>query len=97
MNIVDFIPKAPCEPISRLDLSILTGLPDRALRREIANAKLEVPIVNVGGGYYIATDPNDKNLVHYIMQETSRAIEVFNGIKACRKLARIDVNQEAFS
>lgn len=62
-SIYEYLPLgSKSTPISREELVRLMGIPDRAVREEIRMAKREVPIVNVGGGYYIADDPDDPNL-----------------------------------
>lgn len=94
MEILDYIPTYPNEPITRQELCTLTGLTDRKIRLEIQKAKEEKPIVNVGQGYYIATDPNDRNLQQYVRQELHRGREVFRSVQACRMLALEDTNQE---
>ena len=95
LDILDYIPTYPKEPITRESLVAITGLDDRAVRNAIAKAKEEKPIVNVGKGYYIATDPDDPNLKQYIYQEIHRGREVFKGIMACRMLAAEDTRQES--
>lgn len=95
MDILNFIPKGREKaPISRNELCLLTGWEDRAVRNAIHKAKEAAPIVNVGSGYYVATDPNDPNLKQYVYQEISRGREVFKGIIACRMLMNEDTNQE---
>lgn len=94
-NIYEFLPLGnEGKPISRQELVDLMGIPDRAVREEISRAKREVPIVNVGGGYYIADDPDDPNLKAYIMQETHRIQEISRGLKKHKWLFRFNKNQE---
>ena len=95
MNIVDYIPVGKnCQPKSREQLVIETGLSDRLVRREINIAKKDFPIVNVGYGYYIANDPDDPNLKAYILQETHRIREISKGLRRHKMLYRINKDQE---
>lgn len=89
-SVMNFIPEAPCEPVKRSTLVLMTGKCDRVIRHEISQLKQKYPIVNVGDGYYIATDPDDPNLLHYIRQEQSRAREIMRGIRSHRRLAKYD-------
>ena len=91
MNITDYISDTP---ISRQELCALTGLSDRKVRAEIAKAKLETPICNIGEGYFIPDNPDDPRLRQYIFQEIHRGREVFKGIMACRMLMNEDTRQE---
>lgn len=91
IDITDYITETP---ISREELCALTGLTDRQVRHEIQKAKLEMPIINVGTGYYKPTSPNDPNLKQYVFQEMHRAKEIFRGLMACRMLLNEDTNQE---
>ncbi len=85
------------KPISRQELVDLMGIPDRAVREEIRMAKRDVPIVNVGGGYYIADDPDDPNLKAYIIQETHRIKEISRGLKKHKWLYKFNKNQETLN
>lgn len=93
-SVIDHIPYFPNTPISRERLAQVTGLSDRAIRSEIQSAKMMFPIVNVGGGYYIATEPDDPNLVLYIRQEMHRIREISRGLKTHKALNRIDTQQQ---
>lgn len=94
-SIYEYLPLgSDSKPISREELVRLMGIPDRAVREEIRMAKREVPIVNVGGGYYIADDPDDPNLRAYILQETHRIREISRGLKKHKWLFRFNKNQE---
>lgn len=95
INIYAYLPiGSDSTPITREQLCNLTGLEDRAIRREIAIAKREVPIVNVGNGYYIADDPDDPNLREYIMKETHRIREISRGLRKHKWLYKINKEQE---
>ena len=96
-NILDYIPEGrSTEPISRERLMMITGMSDRAVRNSINEAKREKPIVNVGNGYYIPTDPDDPNLRAYIMQETHRIREISKGLRKHKALYKINKAQERF-
>jgi len=82
------------KPITREELCQLLGASDREVRKEICKAKREVPVINVGSGYYIADDPEDPNLKAYIMQETHRIREISKGLKKHKWLYKINKKQE---
>ena len=89
-SVMNYIPSYPETPIKRETLVWVTGRDDRAVRREIALLKRTYPIVNVGDGYYMATDPDDPNLRRYIAEETHRAREIMRGIKEHKRLLKRD-------
>ena len=64
-NITEYIPKGRKNAISRKSLSACTGLPDRQVRRLIAEARANgEPIVgSPTGGYYLAETEADVNLL----------------------------------
>lgn len=95
MNIYAYLPiGSDSVPVTREQLCQLTGLEDRAVRGEIAKAKREVPIVNVGNGYYIADDPDDPNLREYIIKEMHRIREISKGLRKHKWLYKINKKQE---
>ena len=95
IDILEFIPYGKTDsPISRESLCYLTGLSDRSVREEIARAKKEYPIINVGEGYYIPDDPDDPNLKAYILKETHRIREISKGLKRHKALYRVNKKQE---
>lgn len=89
-SVFDYLPTNAEQAISRETLAMLTGHNDREIRRTIAALKAAFPVVNVGNGYYIATDPDDPNLAHYIRQEQHRAREILKGIKSHKRLLKRD-------
>ena len=94
-NILDFIPEGTEKPpVTRETLMLLTGLTDRNIRNEINAAKRQKPIVNVGNGYYIPTDPDDPNLKAYIIQETHRIGAISRGLRKHKALYKINKGQE---
>lgn len=93
-NILDYIPEGKdTAPISRERLVMMTGLSDRRVRDEINAAKREKPIVNVGNGYYIPTDPDDPNLKAYILQEMHRIREISKGLRKHKALYKVNKAQ----
>lgn len=96
MNIIDFIPVGHDNAISRINLSQLTGIPDRKMRDCIAKARRTTPILNLqtGNGYYIPdmADPVDvAALRKFKAQESKRARSIFWSLKAANKaLAEVD-------
>ena len=89
-SVIDYLPTKAEQAVSRETLATLTGHSDRMIRRTIAALKAEYPIINVGNGYYIATDPDDPNLTHYINAEQHRAREILRGIKSHKRLLKRD-------
>lgn len=89
-SVINYIPTYPDTPVKRETLAQVTGRDDRAIRREIAILKRKYPIVNVGDGYYMATDPDDPNLRHYIAAEMHRAREIMRGVKSHKRLVKRD-------
>lgn len=80
MNIVDYIGCGKTNAITRQTLSRLTGLPDRAVRQAIENARHDGYIIlndQDGRGYYITANIDDierqyrqnerraKSILHY--------------------------------
>lgn len=55
MNIIDFIPFGKENAITREQLRLITGVPDRKMRDLISEAREELPILNLqkGDGYYM--------------------------------------------
>ena len=95
INIFDYLPLgSDSTPVTREQLVRMTGLDDRRIRRLINEAKKEVPVVNIGLGYYIADDPDDPNLKAYILSETHRIREISKGLKKHKWLYRINKDQE---
>lgn len=75
--IVGFIPIGARNAVSREYLVSVTGLSDRDVRRQIAEARHIIPIINQsdGNGYYIPdTDKMEERLEleAWLRQETSR-------------------------
>lgn len=94
-RVIDFLPLgSDSTPISRQRLVDLTGLDDRKVRMEIQQLKTEVPVINVGKGYYIADDPEDPNLRAYIIQEQHRIKQISKGLKKHKWLYKINKKQE---
>lgn len=65
MNIIDYIPQGKENKISRESLSMCTNLPDRSVRRLIseARAKGHAIVGDPEGGYYMAENEDDVNLL----------------------------------
>lgn len=85
MNIIDYIPYGKENAITREQLSKVTGLPDRAMRKEIELARRDTCIINNqnGKGYYRPTDKAE--VERYIKQEESRAKKIFMALGGARK------------
>ena len=87
MNITDYIPYGRENAVTREQLMMLTGMPDRAVREAIAQARRDTVILNLqdGNGYYRPVE-DDKPLVErFLRQETKRAKTIFYRLKAARE------------
>lgn len=91
--ITDYIPTGRENAISRADLCRLTGLADRQVRENIAQARRNTPIINLqdGDGYFIP-DPTDSGdmaqLRRYVKQEEARLKSIGWSLKAARKMLK---------
>ena len=95
MNIIDYLPIGnDGTPVTRDELVQRTGFSDRKVREEISKLKRDLPIVNVGLGYYIADDPDDPNLKAYIVAEMHRIREISRGLNKHKWLYKINKKQE---
>ena len=84
MDVKDLLKVGKENAITRYELSMLTGMPDRAVRSEIERLRREMVILNDqdGKGYYISTDPDE--IARYYRQEAARAKSIFYRLKPCR-------------
>lgn len=89
-DILDYIPTGHENAVTRSELCKRTGVPDRAMRIAIHNARRKIPILNMqdGSGYFIP----DMNLLEeqlllkrYVQQETSRLKSIGWSLKAARR------------
>ena len=97
-NIFEYLPIGKdSTPITRKELAELMDCDDRTVRDQIAKAKKEVPVINVGLGYYIADDPDDPNLRAYIISETHRIKEISKGLRKHKWLYKINKKQETLN
>lgn len=89
-DILDYINTGHENAITREVLCRRTGLPDRAVRMAIHQARRRIPILNMQDscGYFIA-DMNIEEerlmLKRYVQQETSRLKSIGWGLKAARQ------------
>lgn len=84
-NILNLIPFGQANAITRQELCRLTGLPDRAIRRQIQALREsgEIIINNQDGkGYYRTDDPQE--IVRYCLQEYKRANTIINTANAIK-------------
>ena len=94
-NIFEYLPIGKdSTPITRKELAELMDCDDRTVRDQIAKAKKDVPVINVGLGYYIADDPDDPNLRAYIISEMHRIKEISKGLRKHKWLYKINKKQE---
>ena len=82
-NIADYIPIGASNPISRRQLEKVTGFKDRDIRESIAenNATSNIPIINLGKGYFIPTPSEIEMLRDYLFIEISRKKSIENKIE----------------
>ncbi len=89
MNITDYIGVGKDNAVTRQQLCAVTGLPDRTVRKLIAQARTEGEVIcnaQDGRGYYITDDV--KELQHQYLANHSRAMSILQQQKHLRK--RID-------
>ena len=85
-SIIDFIPSGQCNAISRKQLCLITGLPDRAMRHEIENARHDYAILNIDGSGYFRPEASETYLVErWLKQERSREKHVRDSTKGAEK------------
>ncbi len=73
LDLETLIPVGHDNPVTRQQLIKKTGLPDRLIRSAIEHSDL--PIINVGNGYYIVDKDDEVDLAEqaeYIADERSR-------------------------
>ena len=79
-----YIPKGRDHAIKRKELSWITGMPDRKVRKEIEDARRNgIVILNDGDGYYITDDLDD--MYRYYLRETARAMSILETRKNIRR------------
>lgn len=90
MNIIDYIPYGKDKAVTREQLMMLTGYPDRAVREAISQARRETPILNNqdGTGYYRPTDDEKPLVERFVRQEERRAKSIFYSLKAARDFVK---------
>lgn len=77
MNITDYIGYGRRNAVTREQLSLMTGLPDRKMRKLIAQARKDgAPILNGqdGAGYYLSEEPGE--LERQLRTNTNRALSI---------------------
>ncbi len=86
MNIAEYIPYGKENAVTRSYLSHITDLSDREVRREIAKARRDTPILNMqdGSGYYRPTSDEYTDVKIFYQQESSRARSIFWSMKGLR-------------
>ena len=88
-SILSYIGTGQANAVTRHELQLVTGLPDRALREAIAYEVAKgTPIVNKqdGAGYYISTNADE--IDRTARQEKSRAVSSFIRYRALQKSAK---------
>lgn len=77
MNIVDYISPGKENAVTRVELALRTGLPDRKVRKLIEEARKDgAPILNDqdGVGYYLSEEPGE--LKRQYRTNRSRALSI---------------------
>lgn len=87
-SVLNYLHTDPEKPVKRSSLAKLTGKNDREVRHEIQQLKKKYAIVNIGDGYYIASDPDDPQLEQYYKQERAKALHILESIKSHKKLIK---------
>jgi len=90
MNIIDYIPEGYANAISRKNLSAVTGLNDRIVRRLIEEARRDTIIIanDDGSGYWRfpdnPTEHEKRCLRKFVKQQESRAKSIFYALYPAR-------------
>lgn len=92
MDILTYIPTGSRNAVTRAELVIMTGLPDRQIRRAIHEARRETPILNMsdGTGYFVPDDSDQdrKLLKDYYHQEQARLKSIGWALMGARRALR---------
>lgn len=83
MQIEEFIPVGMANAVSREELSHWTGLSDRKVRSEIAEARKRCVIINLqnGAGYFRPLPEEYRTVKDHYDQENDRAMSVLVALK----------------
>jgi biotin operon repressor len=87
MEIINLIPFGSNNCVSRYHLCMASGMPDRAVRKEIERLrKSGICILNHqdGRGYYRPTKQDRPLVEMYLRQEENRAKSIFQGLCGVR-------------
>lgn len=86
-NLMELLPKGEANAISMAELSRVTGLEDRALRKVIFSNRINGEIIASGiRGYFIPT--TKKELMQYYRRHLSRGKATLATLKATRRKLR---------
>lgn len=97
INIVDFIPVGRENVISRAELSRITGLEDRFVRKQISKAREHTCICNgqgENGGYYIPSTLADAN--KFYNQERKRALSILRCLRGTKNFIKETEENEMY-
>lgn len=88
-NIVDYIPVGHENAVTREQLSKLTKMSDRKVRKAIEKARETTCICNMsdGAGYYIPTELREVEL--FIRQESARGKSVFRNLRGAKTMKKL--------
>ena len=87
MNVIDCLKKGSRNAVSRTELSIMTGMSDRMVRREIGEYRDKgIMILNNGEGYFLYSGKKDDSYKNaYFATEEARAKTIRNRLRKMRK------------
>lgn len=88
MNIIDFIPHGMKNAVTGKELRRITGLDERTVKQQIANARLKGSVIcsildGNRGGYYIPDSPEEA--VEYVRIEQCRINSARAALKSAEK------------
>lgn len=94
MNIIDYIPTGQSNAISRRQLCVITGLPDREMRKAIERARKDYAILNIdGSGYFRPAEGEAYLIERWLRQERSREKSVRDATRGA-EMALLGGNRE---
>ena len=87
MNIIDYIPIGQSNAISRKQLGIASGLPDRVMRKAVERARRDYAILNTqdGSGYFRPAPGEAYLTERWLRQERSRERSVRDATRGAER------------
>lgn len=87
-DIADYIPIGHRNAISRQQLVIRSGIPDRGIRRAIKESNFLICNLQDGKGYFIPDETEEGLVRAFRAQEQRRSLSVTKTVKLCDKWMR---------